>query len=174
MQAAAEPVSLKGTREALLLLATGAFLAAFPFPIIGMLSGAGLALGAKDLRALPAGRVARDWLTLTMLAGWFTCVLNLLCLLGEAGAMLYMLSSAGALFCAATALSVLARQTDHVTHGIFLALVRIPLLAFLPLLLVSYPRTGLLIQVASCLAFAVLVLELRAQAVPYGHRRRAS
>ena len=171
MDTAAAPVSLKGTREPLLLIATGLFLCAFWLPITCLLGCAGIALGMHDLRKSEAATTLGKLRLVLALASWCCCVfwatscfwqvmfvpqfvLHTLTPCGTGIALHRLASMDGA--------SGLARA--------FFALAWIPL-TFVPLLFAAPPVIATLVYMPAMMALAVLGLRLHARAAPYGKRR---
>jgi len=174
VEAALAPVSLKGTREPLLLIATGAFLAAFPIPLVGMIAGAGLAFGAHDLRHTEAGRSVPLLRFGSVASGWLVCALGAATTFSIALWALYFMVLPLALFASATMVGRMASEAGQEPLTSHIALTRMGFLAFFPMLfalhLWSMSFVGLLV---SSIYFAVLVLALRSKALPYGRRALA-
>jgi len=172
MEAAAAPVSLKGTREPLLLIATGAFLAAFPVPALGMIGGAGLALGAHDLRNTEAGRAVPLLRFGSAASGWLACSFGAAATFSFAiGTLYYFLVLPLALLASATMVGRMASETGNAPLALHVALARIGFVAFLPLLFAFRLLPLSLVEwLVTSIYFAVLVLALRSKALPYGKR----
>jgi len=171
MDAGAAPVSLKGTREPLLLIATGAFLGAFSvIPLVGVISGAGLAMGAHGLRNTDAGRCVPTWRRLTIASGWVACVFGAAMLGWIEFGLYYFAALLIALLVGATMIGRIASEAGDERLASLVAFARIGLVTALPLLVAFSPSVSLIEWVASSIWFAVLVLALRTKALPYGKR----
>jgi hypothetical protein len=163
---------MKGTREPLLLIATGAFLAAFPIPLLGMIAGAGLALGAHDLRRTDAGRSVPLSRFATIVSGWGLCFLGAATTASPGFGTLYFFFLSLALLASATLVARMASEAGHEPFALQFALPRIGFVAFLPLLFVFHSMVVSFVELlVASIWFAVLVLALRSKALPYGRRR---
>jgi len=185
METAAAPVSLKGTREPLLLLGSGLLLSLAWTPITGMIGAAGIALGMHDLRKCESAKVLGRWGGICEIAAWCTCAFWISSFTPVNLLLLGVLTQTFALCGAAIVLERLARASGATR------LVRVIwYLGWLPLVFPLVFTLGFtqrqwflalmpfafLVHPIACLSLAVLTLQVRTRALPYGKRlvRRAA
>lgn len=171
MEAARAPLDLKGTREPLMLLATGLFLCAFPSPITFGLGFAGIACGMHDLHATEAAAALgtqRRALEISAIACCAGCVFAFF-----APALAFVIGLAQILTLAATVIALAriargcgaARLAAALLWTSWIPAVALALGGFLS------PALAVAIWVVSVLAHAILALRLRTLALPYGKRQ---
>ena len=177
MDAASEPVTLKGTREPLLLVATGFFLTFLWNPVTCAIGMAGIALGMHDLRRSAAAAALGPLRALAASAG-ATSALAWALSPWTPTFDIAAVSQASACIAAATELATLARAGRGEATARWLSRVRwlapLPYLALLSSSLVR-PSSGtfvlmaaVVLQLALSLTLAVLALHVRSLALPYG------
>ncbi len=162
-------VSLRGTREPLLLIAAGGFLA-LGWPFTGAFTGAGLALGLHDLNKTEAARAVGNSRIVGIVSAWCACALWPTLFFEPRLLMLQLVAQLIALLATATALEQIAHKAGRDSLRFWFSFVRWPLLTSLPLVAMAFPATGMVINFFASSLFAILALRLRSAAFP--HRRR--
>ena len=183
MHAASEPDPLKGTREPLLLVATGFFLTFLWNPVTCAIGLAGIALGMHDLRRSATAETHGPLRILAVIAG-ATSALAWALSPWIRSMDVAALSQAFACFAAASELSILARGARAEALAHWLSRLRwltpLPYLTLLGWTLVrpasdlSALIAAIVLQLALGLALAVLTLHVRSLALPYARRRAES
>ncbi len=163
-------VSLRGTREPLLLVATGLFLVSFWMPITGALGSAGIALGMHDLRKSEAATTLGRLRVATVILAWCTCALWAASYFLNRIPQLELITQTLTIFCTALALRMLARIDSARGLAVSLLVLCWTPFAFVPLLWAHLATLATLFHIATTLALAVLALQLHGRAVPYGKR----
>jgi hypothetical protein len=170
MEQASAPVSLKGSREALLLIATGLFLCAFWLPITGLLGFAGIALGMHDLRQSAAAPALGKLRVVLAVASWCCAAFWVAFFLWQRLVVPEVVVQTLTLCATGVALHKLARLDGASALARALLVLAMLPLSFSPLLLLGFPRIATLIYVPAMVALSVLCLQLHARAASYGRR----
>jgi hypothetical protein len=174
---------LKGTRDALELIAAAGFISCIAGPITGCIASAGLAFGLRDLRKAEAAPRLENWHILGEIFAWCACALMAVSFIVPFAALPAGLADLSAWFAATSALRLLARTPATASlerwfaamRWIVLAPAALLLLLLTPLALSMTVRempAGLVISILPGLVLAILALRLRKAALPYGKRVR--